>query len=88
MAAIQSLAVDIANLTTRLAVTQASLNQVLTFGNRLNPGIWLTKRVQVPVQPDSPEAQPEYRLVTEVPLEDAETVQLLLSFLRSLQEEV
>ena len=87
-AAIQSLAVDIANLTSRLAVAQASLNQILTIGNQINPGIWGNKRVEVPPRSTDPTAIPEYRMVAEVPQEEAEAVQRLLAVLHDLQSEV
>jgi hypothetical protein len=87
-AAIQSLAVDIANLTTRLAIAQATMNQVLTYGNQFDLDRWQTKRVEIPVRSTDESVVPEYQIVAEVPLAEVEHFQVLLQFLKSLQSEV
>ena len=87
-AAIQSLAVDVANLTSRLAVAQATINQIITLGNDLHLGLWNTKRIEVPNRTTDESIEAQYAIVAEVPQEEIDKFQRLLSVLRELQQGV
>lgn len=78
--AIQSLGIDVANLTTRLSVNTATLDEIITMANEIDPQVW---DAQTPLSDESGHPTGDYTVALHSV--EALKIQSLLAFIGSLQ---
>ena len=77
--AVRSLGVDVANLTSRLAVSQAVLNEIIAIGNSFDMSQWQHN----PVPSDN--GAPSGAYITTLPGTEADKLQRLMLMLQEIQ---
>lgn len=83
--AVRTLGIDIANLSSRLAVSQAILDEIM----RVASSFELTRWKHEPIQGDTPGLSPvqgRASYITTLPGEEAEKLEELLRIIRELQQ--
>ena len=77
--AIQALGIDVANLTSRLAVNTAIIEEIVGIASHLDQNLWVHQQLK----DEDGEASGEY--ATTIPGSEVDKLQALLAFIGSLQ---